>query len=252
MQSRSETAPAQATPARTVKPVAAPLEEIAPEVVSKDEPIRADEKIEKPSPRKEEVQHCPATSAIPKQDVPAPPSLAEKLAPKLARKSSAMVPSKRAGAKPATARPTVRIPLSREQAKKKTVILDMEEAVDAEAMGTVAEAKRTVKRGHGGFVTSKPKGRLSADEDGRLKIRKNALAVVGKKRKRGDVVEGPNKRSAIEGRAFKPLRVSCLMGELFPSILLTSRQTRPTPPMSEAMEIDTEPAPSSAMLSLIV
>lgn len=149
-------------------------------------------------------------------------------------------------------RPTQRVSLSREQAKKKTMILDMEEVVNAQAIGTVVEGKRTVKKDHWGFVSSKPKGRLSSDDDGRLKIRKNAPIVVDEKRMRGDVMEGPDKRSAIEGRNFKPLRVGYLMSVNFSRILLTSRQARCTPPMSEAKEIDTEPTPSSAMLSLIV
>jgi hypothetical protein len=221
---------------------------------SKDKPLNIDEKIKKPSPpKKSEVQRVSqATTTTPTQDVLPPPSPTDKPALKPARKSDAMVPPKRVGAKIAISRPAKRVPVSLEQATKKTVILDMEKVVDAQAIGTVAEAKQTVKTGKGGFAKAKLKGRLSSEYDGHLKIRKNAPTVVGEKRKREDMTEVPNKRSTIEGRNFKPLKVRYPLSEIFTRILLTSRQTRRTPPMSEAMDIDTEPAPSCAILSLTV
>ncbi|KAH6495720.1 hypothetical protein HBI55_102750 [Parastagonospora nodorum] len=233
--SRFDTVPA-AVPARAVALGAAPLGNTASKGASKDKPLNIDEKIKKPSPpKKAEVQRVSqATAATPKQDVLPPPSPTDKPARKPARKSSAMVPPKRVGAKTAISRPTKRVPVSLEQATKKTVILDMEEVVDAQAIGTVAEAKRTVKTGKGGFAKARPKGRLSSDYDGLLKIRKNAPTVVGEKRKRGDMTGVPNKRSAIEGRNFKPLR------------------TRHAPPILEGMDTDTEPAPSCAIFSLTV
>jgi hypothetical protein len=64
----------------------------------------------------------------------------------------------------------------------------------------------------------KPKGRLRHNDDGDLIVKKpRALgSVCSEERKRGDVVEqeGGNKRRAVEGRTFKPLRVrSAVLGE---------------------------------------
>jgi hypothetical protein len=98
---------------------------------------------------------------------------------------------------------------------KETNIIGIEEASRAEAVSRAAEKKQTSKGRKKSFsakgATQESKPRIRMDADGNLKFRKKGLSVAGEKRKRGDVMEQPNKRSAVEGRNFAPLRVSHLL-----------------------------------------
>jgi hypothetical protein len=112
-----------------------------------------------------------------------------------------------------------------------TTIIDAATALKAELAGLAAEKKQKGKSGNAAFFAkgagSKPKSRLGLNRDGDLIIRKASTTTVGEKRKRGKVLETPNKRSVIEGRDFAPLR------------------TRRWAPMSSAMELDPVPVPAS-------
>jgi hypothetical protein len=103
----------------------------------------------------------------------------------------------------------------------KVNIIDNEAALKAEAVAdeifkaeaTPAERAKMPRRQKGNAASSAAKGagtksRFALNSDGEVRWRKKCESVVGEKRKRVDVLEQPNKRPAVEGRSFAPLRVS--------------------------------------------
>lgn len=100
------------------------------------------------------------------------------------------------------------------KARTTTTIIDAMEARRAEEVGIAAKKKQKVTTKKAVESNSKGKGagtgeksRFYRDKDGNMKLRKGkVLTCAGEKRKRGDVLELPNKRAAVEGRDFSRLR----------------------------------------------
>jgi len=155
----------------------------------------------------------PQATEIPEpspQSSRAPSSSLAKPPPKPLQKSSALMRSTPKRTSGIISRPPR--PIGDNKAAK-TTFIDASVALQAEQIGLAAEKKQKNKGGNAAFFAkgsgSKPNSRLKMNDDGDLIFRKKAAeTVVGEKRKRVDVLEGPKKRSAIEGRNFAPLRVS--------------------------------------------
>ncbi|CAO2657208.1 Nn.00g033340.m01.CDS01 [Neocucurbitaria sp. VM-36] len=94
-----------------------------------------------------------------------------------------------------------------------TILIDGITARRAEVIAIEAEKKQTGKKEKGVVYAKKgagtvKKSRFFRNGDGDVQLRKGkaALTSADEKRKRGDALEMPNKRVAVEGRDFAPLR----------------------------------------------
>jgi hypothetical protein len=162
-------------------------------------------------------QASPGTAYIEPSSKPSqPPAVPPyKSAPRDRPASSALKKPKRKLPDSAISRPSLTTLQVDPGKSKETNIISIEAASRAEAVSRAAEKKQVSKGRKKSFsakgATQDPKPRIRMDADGNLKFRKKSLSVAGEKRKRGDVMEQPNKRSAVEGRNFAPLRVSHLL-----------------------------------------
>jgi hypothetical protein len=136
----------------------------------------------------------------------------------------------------------------------KVNIIDNEAALKA---GAAAEEilemeapaiKRTVQtKTKGDAAPSAAKGagtrsRFLLDNNGEVRWRKKSESVAGGKRKRAVGLEQPNKRSAVEGRSFAPLRVSCFTSTSLLRTPLIDLQARRAMELPTTMELDSSPA----------
>ncbi|KAH7079187.1 hypothetical protein BKA63DRAFT_563833 [Paraphoma chrysanthemicola] len=167
-------------------------------------------------------------SSEPLHATPAPVS---KSTPKDRPGCSVMVKPKR----PTTStilRPQRAMPLVDPSKAQETNNIDAAETLGPQLIGKVAEKKQNKGKNKAffsakGMDDGRAKPRMRSDKDGELRFRKKCLSVAGEKRKRGDVMDQPNKRPALEGRSFAPLRarrvlaMSDTMDIDGPSLLLT-------------------------------
>ncbi|KAF2823279.1 hypothetical protein CC86DRAFT_422053 [Ophiobolus disseminans] len=207
----------------------APLPEPRPTSSAEDENLFTNEDTNNtPSIKESRATKLPPAPPQPQR---ASSSSLPKLPPKPRPTSSAFMKPKRPTGP--ISRPVRAIQV--DKAKNKTTeIIDAGVALEAQQRGTAAEKKQ---KNNGGFFAkgadNKHNSRMKTNDDGYLIFRKKAReTVVGEKRKRGDGLEKPRKRVAVEGRSFAPLR------------------TRRALFMAEAMDVDdvaVRPAAASSL-----
>jgi hypothetical protein len=86
------------------------------------------------------------------------------------------------------------------------------------------------------------KSRFSLDNDGEVRWRKKSKSVACGKCKRAVGLEQPNKRSAVEGRSFAPMRVSCFTSTSLLRTPLIDLQARRAMELPTTIELDSSPA----------